>query len=102
MLSLWSSFVTLAVGGVVSQALVGDLQVEGGSMVQKYAPDQRGAVASENYICSNIGVELLERGGNAADAVGLLDKFATFTLTHADIGSACWHRLLRWRYWHVP
>ena len=28
-----------------------------------------GAVASENKICSNIGIELLRAGGNAADAV---------------------------------
>jgi hypothetical protein len=30
-----------------------------------------GAVASESDICSNIGIELLRRGGNAADAVSL-------------------------------
>ena len=28
-----------------------------------------GAVASENKICSRIGIDLLEAGGNAADAV---------------------------------
>lgn len=31
--------------------------------------DMTGAVASESDICSNIGVELLQQGGNAADAV---------------------------------
>ena len=30
-----------------------------------------GAVASENKICSQIGIDLLKVGGNAADAVGI-------------------------------
>lgn len=32
--------------------------------------DRLGAVASENRVCSQIGIDLLEAGGNAADAVG--------------------------------
>jgi hypothetical protein len=36
---------------------------------QQYAPDSLGAVASESSICSNIGIDLLRQGGNAADAV---------------------------------
>ena len=36
----------------------------------RYAPGQLGAVASESTICSDIGIELLKQGGNAADAVG--------------------------------
>ena len=31
--------------------------------------NQRGAVASENKICTQIGIDLLNAGGNAADAV---------------------------------
>lgn len=31
--------------------------------------DKLGAVASESSICSNIGIDLLKVGGNAADAV---------------------------------
>lgn len=31
--------------------------------------DKLGAVASESAVCSEIGVELIEKGGNAADAV---------------------------------
>ena len=31
--------------------------------------DKLGAVASESAVCSRIGVELIENGGNAADAV---------------------------------
>ena len=36
---------------------------------QSYAPGHRGAVASESKICTDIGIELLQQGGNAADAV---------------------------------
>lgn len=32
--------------------------------------DRLGAVASENRVCSQIGIDLLKAGGNAADAVG--------------------------------
>ena len=32
--------------------------------------DRLGAVASENRVCSQIGINLLKAGGNAADAVG--------------------------------
>lgn len=31
--------------------------------------DDNGAVASEAAVCSEIGVDLMKRGGNAADAV---------------------------------
>lgn len=31
--------------------------------------DKLGAVASESAVCSRIGIELLQAGGNAADAV---------------------------------
>ena len=37
--------------------------------VQQTNHDRLGAVASENKICSQIGIDLLEAGGNAADAV---------------------------------
>jgi len=36
---------------------------------QQYPLDSLGAVASESNICSKIGIELLQQGGNAADAV---------------------------------
>ena len=32
--------------------------------------DRQGAVASESKICSQIGIDLMAAGGNAADAVG--------------------------------
>lgn len=55
----------LAAGPLVLQAgsnPVPDLEL-------RQAPDRLGAVASESEICSNIGIELLKQGGNAADAV---------------------------------
>ena len=36
---------------------------------QKYGNGKLGAVASESKICSQIGINLLKSGGNAADAV---------------------------------
>ena len=36
---------------------------------QVKAPESKGAVASESSICSNIGLDLIKQGGNAADAV---------------------------------
>ena len=36
---------------------------------EQYAPGHTGAVATESDICSHIGTDLLQRGGNAADAV---------------------------------
>ena len=32
-------------------------------------PGHLGAVASESSVCSNIGIDILKKGGNAADAV---------------------------------
>ena len=32
-------------------------------------PGHLGAVASESSVCSNIGIDILKEGGNAADAV---------------------------------
>ena len=31
--------------------------------------DKQGAVASESSICSNIGIDILKEGGNAADSL---------------------------------
>lgn len=32
--------------------------------------DRQGAVASESKICSQVGIDIMNAGGNAADAVG--------------------------------
>lgn len=37
--------------------------------IQNVNNDRLGAVASENRVCSQIGIDLLKAGGNAADAV---------------------------------
>jgi len=58
--------------------------------------DKLGAVASESAVCSKVGIELLEKGGNAADAVrdyyGL--HFSSKMLIVLRL--ACWHAFLRW------
>lgn len=44
---------------------------------QSHAPGTRGAVASESSICSEIGLNLLRQGGNAADAVSPAPKIGS-------------------------
>ncbi|KAF7896558.1 hypothetical protein EAF00_006572 [Botryotinia globosa] len=47
----------------------------------------RGAVASESKICSEVGAELIERGGNAADAmVGTTLCVGVIGMYHSGIG----------------
>lgn len=49
--------------------------------------DRLGAVASESTICSNIGISLLRRGGNAADAVvGTTFCIGVVAMYHSGIG----------------
>ena len=49
--------------------------------------DALGAVASESEICSKLGANLLERGGNAADAmVGTVLCVGTVAMYHSGIG----------------
>lgn len=46
-----------------------------------------GAVASESSICSNIGIDLLRAGGNAADAlVGTVFCVGVIGMYHSGIG----------------
>lgn len=46
----------------------------------------RGAVASEDAICSQIGIDLLKQGGNAADAmVGTVACVGTVGAQHSGI-----------------
>ena len=65
LLLLWALFASLAVALSPAQVLIGDAQSNN---------NRRGAVASENKLCSQIGIDLLKAGGNAADAVRLLSK----------------------------
>lgn len=56
-------------------------------LVQRRTPDSRGAVASENDICSEIGIHLLAHGGNAADAlVGTVFCVGVVGMYHSGIG----------------
>jgi len=49
--------------------------------------DRLGAVASENKICSQIGIDLLHAGGNAADAlVGTVFCVGVVHCHHSGIG----------------
>ncbi|KFY50043.1 hypothetical protein V496_09633 [Pseudogymnoascus sp. VKM F-4515 (FW-2607)] len=49
--------------------------------------DTRGAVASESSICSSIGIDLIRRGGNAADAiVGTTLCVGVIGMYHSGIG----------------
>ena len=59
MISPWTLLGALAVAQI---ALANPVPVCAGQ-------DKLGAVASESSICSNIGIDLLKAGGNAADAV---------------------------------
>lgn len=46
-----------------------------------------GAVASESTVCSNIGIELLRKGGNAVDAVvGTMFCVGVIGMYHSGIG----------------
>ena len=42
---------------------------------QEIGPGKRGAVATENALCSRHGIEMFKMGGNAADAVSRLSPF---------------------------
>lgn len=54
---------------------------------EKQLQDHLGAVASENNICSQIGVDLLKEGGNAADAlVGTVFCVGVIGMYHSGIG----------------
>ena len=70
MMSTWTLLAAVAfavtqipVGGKAALNQLGDNTRTG--------KDKLGAVASENKICSSIGIDLLKAGGNAADAVSL-------------------------------
>lgn len=55
---------------------------------------QLGAVASESDICSHIGIDLLKKGGNAADAmVGTVICVGVVGMYHSGMSRACptWH-----------
>ena len=62
---IWSLLYALTCGATPHQAVLGGLRGE------EVNNNRLGAVASENKVCSQIGIDLLKGGGNAADAVRL-------------------------------
>ena len=81
---LWSLFFALACGATPHQAVLGGQEVNNNKL---------GAVASENKVCSQIGINLLKAGGNAADAVSLPFCLVGAMLTRLEArghGALCW------------
>ena len=62
---IWSLLFFPTCGATPQQAILGGLRGE------EVNNNRLGAVASENKVCSQIGIDLLKAGGNAADAVRL-------------------------------
>jgi gamma-glutamyltranspeptidase / glutathione hydrolase len=69
MLGFWSILSSIVCAGLVGQAALANPLPKAGNYGPQYAPGHLGAVASESSICSQIGIDLLKKGGNAADAV---------------------------------
>ena len=86
---IWSLLFTLTCGATPQQAVLGGLRG------QEVNNNRLGAVASENKVCSQIGIDLLKAGGNAADAVSLAIRTISVKLTRLE---ARWHGALCWRY----
>jgi len=56
-------------------------------LTQRQASADQGAVASENDICSKIGIDIIENGGNAADAlVGSTFCVGVVGMYHSGVG----------------
>ena len=58
-----------------------------------------GAVASESSVCSNIGIDILKEGGNAADAVNSISIPILTTCTNTNTAHCT--AILRRRDWNV-
>ena len=65
MFSLLQAVSALSISSLLYQAGANPVH----KLQEHYAPGHRGAVATESDICSHIGIDLLKKGGNAADAV---------------------------------
>jgi gamma-glutamyltranspeptidase/glutathione hydrolase len=87
--------INMARGATLSQCLTGLLTLQSvlGNPVPSGYPTppivkhgELGAVASESDICSHIGVELLRKGGNAADAmVGTVACVGVIGMYHSGL-----------------
>lgn len=86
---IWSLLFALACGATPYQAVLGGLRGE------ELSNNKLGAVASENKVCSQIGIDLLKAGGNAADAVSVASCILGAMLIRLE---ARWHGALCWRH----
>ena len=66
-----------------------------------HVSDKKGAVASESAVCSRIGVDLIQSGGNAADAVSFAFHPDSQILLTGTFSLAGWKSPLRWSDWFV-
>ena len=80
--ALFCVWTLLAAVTLASQVILGS-----SSTTQRIDHDRLGAVASENKICSQIGIDLIQAGGNAADAlVGTTFCVGVIGMYHSGIG----------------
>ena len=86
---IWNLLFALTCGATPQQAVLGGLRGQEANI------NRLGAVASENKVCSQIGIDLLKAGGNAADAVSLVFAIFGAMLTRLE---ARWHGALCWRH----
>lgn len=86
---IWSLLFALNCSATPHQAVLGGLQG------QEVNNNRLGAVASENKVCTQIGIDLLKAGGNAADAVSRPCRNVIAMLRRLE---ARWHGALCWRY----
>ena len=85
MRSHWFSLCAIALAALATlvqgHAIVG-LEAHGYHNSSHKSPPKLGAVASESAVCSRIGTDLIEKGGNAADAVSSQSLWASQRLNH--------------------
>ena len=78
---------TVTALSLVKQLAANPLPIASPNLEYRSAPDSKGAVASESSICSEIGIEIIANGGNAADAlVGTVFCIGVVGMYHSGIG----------------
>jgi len=70
-LALLSTLFVLVLSPLIRQTVTKPLP-KPYNIEKQYPPDRLGAVASESSICSKIGIEQYQNGGNSADSVGYI------------------------------
>jgi len=89
-------FLAAILSSVVQGHAVAKLEARGHGNFSDPDHDKLGAVASESAVCSKIGIDLLEKGGNAADAVRDYYGLHSSSTMLMVFRLACWHAFLRW------